>query len=229
MRKFKVGIEQDLEIVEPISKHRPEWYKKMPAFSDGQKKLSFYGEYNKNITLKHCMPFLDTLNTGYAITLMQDVLVGNKTSEFQVVWQNPPIPLENRPASAAPGLPVPAGHSPVHFVWKFYGNIKLPQGYSMMLTHPLNRFDLPFTTLSAVIDADSIFFSGNIPFFLKEGFEGIIPAGTPIAQIIPLKREEWKMEVDDSVALEGRKRARDSSFRMLNYYKNNFWHKKSYL
>jgi hypothetical protein len=33
--------------------------------------------------------------------------------------------------------------------------------------------------------------SGNIPFFIKEGFSGVIPKGTPIAQVIPFKRESW--------------------------------------
>ena len=32
---------------------------------------------------------------------------------------------------------------------------------------------------------------GNVPFFIKSGFEGVIPAGTPIAQLIPIKREKW--------------------------------------
>jgi hypothetical protein len=229
MKKFKVGLEEELEIIQPMSKHRPEWYKKMPSFSDGQKKLSFDKDIQKNTTVKHCMPFLDTLNTGYAITLMQDVLVGNKTSDFNIVWQTSPTPLHVRHSTAAPGLPVPSGHSPVHYAWNFYGNVKLPKGYSMIFTHPLNRYDLPFTTLSGVVDADGIFFSGNLPFFLREGFEGIIPAGTPIAQMIPFKREEWKMEVDDSVAIEGKKRRREMRFTMLDHYKNNFWHKKSYL
>jgi hypothetical protein len=229
MKKFKVGIQDELEIIQPMYQNRPEWYKKMPSFSDGQKKISFYPDGEKNVTIKHCMPFLDSLNTGYAITLMQDVLVGNTTNDFNIVWQSSPIPLEIRSESAAPGFPVPSGHSPVHYAWKFYGNVKLPKGYSMMITHPLNRFDLPFTTLSAVVDADEIFYSGNMPFFLKDGFEGIIPIGTPIAQMIPFKREEWKMELDDSVAVGGIKRKRESGYRMLDNYKNYFWHKKSYL
>lgn len=230
MKKFKVGIEEGLEVIEPMFKHRPEWYKKMPTFSDEQKKISFYtNDSLANTTAKHCMPFLDTFNTGYALTLLQDVLVGNETSDFEIVWKSSPPPLEARSASSALGLPVPSGHSPNYYAWKYYGNIKLPDGYSMIFTHPLNRFDLPFTTLSAIIDADSIFYSGSVPFFFKAGFKGIIPAGTPIAQMIPFKREEWKMEVDDSVAFAGGKRKRDASFIMLNNYKNNFWHKKRYL
>ena len=31
---------------------------------------------------------------------------------------------------------------------------------------------------------------------LKEEFTGIIPKGTPLAQIIPFKRESWSMETD---------------------------------
>ena len=32
----------------------------------------------------------------------------------------------------------------------------------------------------------------NFPFFIKEGFTGLIPYGTPIVQIIPFKRDDWK-------------------------------------
>jgi hypothetical protein len=33
-----------------------------------------------------------------------------------------------------------------------------------------------------------------MPFFLKEGFSGLVPKGTPYAQIIPIKREDWTSE-----------------------------------
>jgi hypothetical protein len=42
-----------------------------------------------------------------------------------------------------------------------------------------------------VIDSGYFSVAGNIPFFIKEGFTGIIPKGTPIAQIIPYERQEW--------------------------------------
>jgi len=61
------------------------------------------------------------------------------------------------------------------------------------VTHPVNRFDLPFTTLTGLVDTDlyrmisSTFRrSGEIP-----GFQGVLPKGTPVAQCLPVKRDLW--------------------------------------
>jgi len=34
-----------------------------------------------------------------------------------------------------------------------------------------------------------------MPFFIVKGFTGVLPAGTPYAQILPFKRENWEAEV----------------------------------
>ncbi len=41
-----------------------------------------------------------------------------------------------------------------HFVIKFHNlwTIEAPEGYSLLFTHPVNRFDLPFTTLTGWVD-----------------------------------------------------------------------------
>jgi hypothetical protein len=39
-----------------------------------------------------------------------------------------------------------------------------------------------------------------MPFFVVKGFTGIIPAGTPYAQMLPFKREDWQSEVDDKIS-----------------------------
>jgi hypothetical protein len=43
-----------------------------------------------------------------------------------------------------------------------------------------------------VVDTDKYFAPINFPFVLNDySFEGLIPAGTPMAQVIPFKRESW--------------------------------------
>jgi len=32
----------------------------------------------------------------------------------------------------------------------------MPAGYSLLITHPFNRHDLPFVTLTGLVDADSL-------------------------------------------------------------------------
>src|SRR5215475_8103617 len=42
------------------------------------------------------------------------------------------------------------------FLIKFHNlwTIEAPEGYAVLLTHPLNRVDLPFTTLTGIVDCD---------------------------------------------------------------------------
>jgi hypothetical protein len=68
----------------------------------------------------------------------------------------------------------------------------------------------------------------HFPFLLKKGFEGIIPAGTPLAQIIPFKRDNWvseqeKFDLDTQYA---KKRTFWRTF--AGSYKANYWTKKKY-
>jgi hypothetical protein len=60
---------------------------------------------------------------------------------------------------------------------------------------PFNRYDLPFMTISGVIDNDKVNLPGLMPFFVQKGWTGVIPAGTPYAQLLPFLREDWKSEI----------------------------------
>jgi hypothetical protein len=98
---------------------------------------------------------------------------------------------------------VPDGYHAKHFAWWADWAVELPDGYSALYTHPLNRFELPFITTSGIVDNDKDHLPGTMPFFFLKGISGVVPAGTPYAQIIPFKREHWQSEVDTSPTLEG--------------------------
>jgi hypothetical protein len=57
--------------------------------------------------------------------------------------------------------------------------------------------------------------------------DSFIPAGTPIAQIIPFKREAWTSSTTDDFKIAISSRALRASM-FLNSYKNRFWSRKSY-
>jgi hypothetical protein len=61
---------------------------------------------------------------------------------------------------------------------------------------------LPFITTSGIIDNDKVNLPGTMPFYVVKGFTGILPAGTPYAQLLPFKRENWVSEHVDSVGYE---------------------------
>ena len=211
----------------------PDWFKKIPPyqkteFAPNDKLFVFNGQ--TNLSAKACMPFLDSLTSGYSFQLWCDIQVRTDkiTGEKMVFWgttDNELSPLQSRPD---PETPVPLGFDPMFFTWMSHWGIKTPKGYSCIFTHPFNRTDLPFITSTGIMDTDDWGIWGNQPFSFKKDFEGIIPAGTPIIQVIPFKRDNWKSEIDDSLTEWANKENMKSRSKFRGYYKNKYWKKKKY-
>ena len=72
----------------------------------------------------------------------------------------------------------------------------------MSARRPIARCELPFLTMSGIVDNDKVHLPGTMPFFWIKGARGVLPAGTPYAQIIPFKREHWESEFDVSLDVE---------------------------
>jgi hypothetical protein len=106
--------------------------------------------------------------------------------------------------------------------------MKTPKGYSTFFVHPVNRLDLPFHSFSGLVDTDKFPVEVNFPFLIKKDFVGIIPAGTPIAQAIPVKRESWTSEIDPSSSYELPAFVHTMHNPPFNFYKKHFWTRKKY-
>jgi len=79
--------------------------------------------------------------------------------------------------------------------WHNPWGIKTPPGYSCLFVQPLHRESV-FTIMPGIVDTDTYNNPVNFPFVLNDTkFQGIIPAGTPIAQVIPFKRDSWRMSL----------------------------------
>lgn len=136
------------------------------------------------------------------------------------------------------GFPTPPGYEDTHFFWTTQWFPKIPEGYTALFTHPLNRFDLDFLTISGFVDCESFNNAGRMPFFIKKGFEGVIPAGTPYTQIIPFKNEKWKSEIIDYSPEEIKNNYAKDNLNSYesempqhdedSHYKQKFWLKKEY-
>ena len=220
------------ELPKPAKNFIPDWYKKSKRFNPGDE---YFLDSNghANLAMKMCSPFLEPFINGYMVTLHQDLLVRKTDLGVNISWRKDeyPDPVHERPVRGGPAetLPTPHGYYEQHFTWATIFKAKTPPGYSLLITHPFNRMDLPFFTLSGIVESDSIVLNnGNIPFFIQKDFEGIIPAGTPIMQILPFKRTDWKSELDNSLEEEG-KRVRFLSLRTsYGWYKKEVWRKKNY-
>ena len=210
----------------PVKWVIPQWYK------DAESTYKTSDSPEEQAGLKKCMPYMDSLVSGYVLTTPFDIYVIKKedgTIDFK--W-NGPSDLSGfigvRPDELGHTMPRPAGHLDTHLVWAGFWTTKTPKGWSLLFTHPLNRFDLPFTTVSAIMDADEFWGAGNVPFFLKEGFTGTIPAGTPYAQLIPIKRASWKMIQNDTSQKGESEQLGKIARGKDTLYKKSMWHRKDY-
>jgi hypothetical protein len=206
----------------------PEWYRQSESLyvsSDDPNKEEHAG-------LKKCMPFMDTLVSGYVLTIPVDIYVTKDADgNPRFSWNGPELLgafIDERSKELGKIMPRPAGHHPNHLVFSGFWGWKTPRGWSSLVVHPLNRYDLPFTISEGIVDSDGFNSPGNIPFFIREGFEGTIPAGTPFAQIIPIKRASWLL-VDDTTGMSDVERIQGTLVRQPEtLYKKIFWRKKDY-
>ena len=212
----------------PAKSYIPDWYKKSPMHVDNVKERRVGSpDRRNNKGIKYCMPFLDGLTHGYIAETWCDIQVYRTPTGPQIHWEVDPDPLTNRGEDGNEFLPIPVGHVDRHYIWKNPYGIRTPKGYSCLVTHPLNRFELPFTTMSAIVDSDTYMPPGNYPFYLHEDFEGIIPAGTPMFQIIPIKRDNWTSKLNEDLNEMGKKRNWLAMAR-TGFYKDFLWTKKSF-
>jgi hypothetical protein len=203
----------------------PDWYKAMPqnAFN------ATMGEETQ--TVKKCPPFIDAMTYGFLIPLAVDLEVreGEFTWNFDVPkgfsseYSHSPIGFHD-PSQIA-GTPF---FDDDRFVIKFnnFWTIEAPPGYSLLFTHPVNRTDLPFTTLTGLVDCD-MFYDTPLNFPARwhdAGFNGVLPKGTPIAQCLPVERKSWtgRFEALSSKATTRMITTRDAIGREKDVYRRQF-------
>ena len=215
----------DIEQPQPASKIIPDWYKNMESYINGEKKPGIDG--SANATIKRCMPVFDSITAGYIITSPADIYVRIEKGiqffdwatlnliGFHSIIQAPDHPLNRKP-QAYPKL-----HNP----WI----VKTPKGYSTLFIQPMHR-EAVFTILPGVVDTDTYTSAINFPFVINDpNFEGLIPQGTPIAQVIPFKREDWKMEIGSEKEIKEHDRINKKlQTKFFERYKSMFWNRKEY-
>ena len=208
----------------PAKLYIPNWYKKIEPMKTPE--FAKNGDVI-NKTLKNCMPFLDALTHGYIQETWTDIYIEVNDKGIEYYYATKPEIMAHREKSYFSASDV---YYPVEFVWKEPWIPKMPKGYSVLYTQPFNNFNLPFRSLDAVIDADHYHHAhgGQYPFYIHKGFSGLIPAGTPMYQIIPIKRESWESHI--STYDEKQNMINNSILKkhMFNSYKKLFWQRKSF-
>ena len=227
----------------PIKLNIPEWYKKL--------------EHTVlNLTVKGCMPFLDTLTSGYLLKIPQDFYVrhnvDNKNEKGEIFKDsfqtyglhdkqtlltaksiNLNSGFDAHPIKQVEGSPFIEKNKNLPFYkilnpWK----ITTPKGYSCLFVPPLNNADDRFSIIPGIVDTDTFPNEINFPIVINGDkypiLETTIKKGTPYVQIIPFKRDSWKMTVKLRLQKEIQNSRLFYGLKILNIYKDKYWNKKSW-
>ena len=177
----------------PASEYIPKWYRDLNLYVNPNLKNYRGVNGDANITVKACMPVLDAMTSGYIIPLPCDLnFVDSKIYGHRVSWEVPWTPVAEHHERQTTGIGLSDEYEKVALKFEIPWRVIAPKGYSLLYTHPFYRFDLPFISTTAIVDSDVFTREVNIPFFIKKDFIGILPMGTPIVQVIPIKRDSWK-------------------------------------
>jgi hypothetical protein len=198
----------------PSSRAVPDWWRKESLVTD------------QIHTMKKCTPILDALTAGYIITLPTDVFKAHGVVEFGQKYDLPFVSEHYKLQTKA--YPISEEFDDQPYKWINPWKITTPKGYSCLFVHPLNSGDTPFHSLSGIVDTDKHPVTVNFPFLIKKDFHGTIPAGTPMIQVIPFKRDSWSSKViDDREFVENK-----NFYKIFNppygSYKKNWWTKKEF-
>lgn len=191
-----IGVPEEYRPV-PASKIIPDWYKKLDSYVGGEKRPD--GNAGTTATAKRCMPIFDAITGGYIISTHTDLWVSQRPSEDGKIqqyyeWANFGA-ISFHPKQQLPEHPDDTGHEHSYPKWNNTWAITTPPGYSCLFISPLHR-ETPIIVLPAVVDTDTYNAPVNFPFVLRDPkMDGLIPAGTPIMQVIPFKRDEFQMEI----------------------------------
>jgi hypothetical protein len=191
--KFRCPPQMEHILPRPIPAVRglPDWFKALPQ-------NCFSAVSNQELmTVKKCPPFIDAMTYGFLMPLAADVRIENGEfswdSEIPVVGNLRNLtrsPIDYHDSVQVKGTPF---FDSDRFIIKFnnFWTIELPPGYSLFVTHPVNRPDLPFTTITGLVDSD-LYVDSLVHFparWNNPAFSGVLTKGTPVAQCIAIKRE----------------------------------------
>jgi len=215
---------KDLEKPQPASVFIPDWYKNVESYMGGKKITD--GKGGTLATIKKCMPVFDAITAGYIITSPADVMVTLKDGHQNFEWSNFGL-ISFHPIEQAPEHPLCKPYQ--YPKWNNPWGIKTPKGYSTMFVQPMHRESV-FTILPGIVDTDTYTAPVNFPFVVNDpNFEGLIPKGTPIAQIIPVKRNAWNMKFGEQKELDEQANISTKlQTKFFDRYKTMFWQRKEY-
>jgi hypothetical protein len=234
-------VDQKQDLPTPIKINIPDWFKKL---NHSMEKRS----------IKGCIPFLETLTFGYSLYVPVDLKIHHnvtvKDKEGKIKKDSLfGCPLEKDVYNHGININYNGMDQSTHSVRQVEGSpfvdknkklpfykilnpwkIKTPAGYSCLFLPPLNNTDDRFSIIPGIVDTDSFDSEINFPIIINgdkyEVLDTVIKKGTPYVQIIPFKRDDWKMKISGSNIARNSIRKMLYPLRLIHSYKTDIWKKK---
>src|SRR5687768_17200413 len=194
----------------PAANHVPDWFKDMPA------------DHEHGGTLKRCPPFLAAMTAGYIIPAPADATI---------------VMSDDGEISARGTLNYLSTHFPAQVKGAPFGQCRIvkfenpwiivtPADTVCLITAPINRFEIPFTALSGIVETGSYYREIHLPMAceMKPGQTYKLRRGAPMIQVLPMRREQWASQIGP---IEEARRGEQQAMIEANphMYKDAFWRK----
>lgn len=194
----------------------PDWFKN----TSPEVRLQIAGDVIP--TIKQCMPVMDMLTSGYMILNPYELTLFPKTELGNYEDHNAHAHIDYMPSAHHHKMcPVRIDDKKKHwFKIKHPWTVRTPEGYSCLFIQPFYDFNHEFNLFPAIVDTDKHDLPVEFPGYSLHSKNIEIEQGVPLMQVIPFKRDEWKMNVSFEQT--------DSQLTSELQYKDIFHSKKSY-
>ena len=225
--EYGLGEDHHLHMFKPVPavKMLPEWFKRLGEDSGC--------EHNNSLTAKTCRGVFDSMSSGYIIKWPFDVRIQrdengrlfcykSRTGDNHDFKPHPHYQLEGYP-----DLLLESQRDGVQKLNLPY-RVRTPAGTSVLMKQPAYRPDLKTEAMEGIIDTDKFYGTFNVLFNIKKidtKRKVVIPAGTPLAQVIPFVRGEWEISYGE-IDQDKKKINEDLADNIEKYYQKYQWERK---
>ena len=205
--------------VMPAKNVIPAWYKKLA----NETQIHIAGDTIP--TIKKCMPVMDIITSGYVITNPHRLVLHPHNMPGNHVDYHAHAHIDYMPDTHEHKMcPVKIDDRKKHWLKiKQPWIVRTPPGYSCLFIQPFYDFKHEWLLFPAIVDTDKHDVAVHFPGYTKSEHQITIEEGQPLMQVIPFKREEWKMSARYEKLV-----VNSSELDSEKSYQNTFHSKKSY-
>lgn len=203
----------------PSASHLPDWFQALELSIESLPIPS-------DKTAKLCMPLSDAMKSGWLLRAPCDLHIRKDDDGLDISAEKKGAAVglspdqadrDNNSSFLFPECLVSSAHG-----------VDSPAGYSTLVTQPLNRDEMRFTVPGMVVPTDEYDGTIQVPMYIETDAVQI-EAGEPIAQVVPIAREDLSIETTTRSFKSGSKfetmlhKTLRASSRRKDVYRKDSW------